>query len=337
MITVQAASRLHFGLFSLATDSHWANSEGQRVIPARRFGGVGLMVESPGIRVRVEPADSWSAEGPLAERALSYARTFADQLIHPPEIRPHRIIVEQSAPEHVGLGTGTQLGLSIARALVAATGGKWQADDAAYWSERLARGKRSAVGTHGFNHGGFLVEAGKHPPSAEIAPLIVRSEFPPNWRIALVVHPGTKGLHGRQEQDALARLYQECTPLPTVEALSRLVLLGMLPALVQRDLPAFGEALYDFNRRVGELFAPVQGGPYADHWLGDAVAYIRKHGAAGVGQSSWGGTLFAVTVDEDRAKYLRQKIRRRFLLEPEQVICTAACNHGATVTGEPGA
>jgi beta-RFAP synthase len=206
-----------------------------------------------------------------------------------------------------------------------------------YWSERLGRGKRSAVGIHGFDRGGFLVEGGKSRQSLAVSPLAFRLDFPPNWRIVLVLPPGAKGLHGPEEQDAFARLFEQPTPLATMDTLCRLVLLGMVPALAERDLSGFGEALYDFNRRVGEMFAPVQGGPYAQQRLAEMVAYIRQQGVAGVGQSSWGTTLFAVTVDEDRAKHLREKVRRRFGLEPEAIICTAACNHGATVSGAPGA
>src|SRR5436305_14858544 len=105
MVRVRTSSRLHFGLLSLA------GQQGEAVVPARRFGGVGLMVERPGLQVRATAAAAWSAEGPLAERALAFARCFADGLRGSEAGRPRppqRLTVEGAAPEPAGLGTGTQ-------------------------------------------------------------------------------------------------------------------------------------------------------------------------------------------------------------------------------------
>ena len=53
---IRTPSRLHFGLLG------W----GPRA--SRQFGGVGLMIDSPGINLVVEPASSWHIEGPHATR-----------------------------------------------------------------------------------------------------------------------------------------------------------------------------------------------------------------------------------------------------------------------------
>src|SRR5262245_29463902 len=121
MIRVETGSRLHFGLFNVGSNEAWANVDGEQVITARRFGGVGLMVDAPGISLAVEPAPAWSASGPLAKRALEFARRFASSLVAQ-ELPPHRLTVECAAPEHVGLGTGTQLGLAVAESLAVAAG-----------------------------------------------------------------------------------------------------------------------------------------------------------------------------------------------------------------------
>src|SRR5438045_889474 len=108
MCRVQAPSRLHFGLLRLP------GRDDPTETFARRFGGVGLMVKEPGIALSVIPAAGWSADGPLAERALGYAQQFARALsLH--DRSPCHVIVEHCAPEHAGLGTGTQLGLAVAR------------------------------------------------------------------------------------------------------------------------------------------------------------------------------------------------------------------------------
>jgi beta-RFAP synthase len=327
MIRVRTASRLHFGLLSLpsAGDERWPNLHGEAVLPARRFGGVGLMVEAPGVEVAVAPAPAWSAEGPLAERALIFARRFAQTL------PPHRLVVEQCAPGHSGLGTGTQLALAVARALAVEAGRPDM--DAAELARRVGRGLRSALGIHGFARGGFLVESGKRTDQA-IAPLTARVEFPEEWRVVLVLPSEGEGQHGTEEQRVFDLLAERDQALAHADALCRLVLLGMLPALRERDLEAFGEALYDFNARVGEAFAPVQGGTYASAFIGELVAFVRQQGVRGTGQSSWGPTVFAITADAQQARTLADRVRSRFGLAAEQVIVTGAANRGAEVLRE---
>src|SRR5947209_5565520 len=121
MTRVTAPARLHFGLLSLPAEGEdfWPDRHGRPALPARRFGGVGLMVEAPALRLRAEPAPAWSAEGPLSQRALDFARRFA-QTVPAGSLAPRRLVIEAAAPEHSGFGTGTQLGLAVARALAAA-------------------------------------------------------------------------------------------------------------------------------------------------------------------------------------------------------------------------
>src|SRR5262249_44297561 len=140
-------------------------------------------------------------------------------------------------------------------------------------ARRVGRGLRSALGIHGFAHGGFLVDGGKSRIT-RIAPLIARFPFPEAWRVLLVLFPEAAGHHGIRETRSFQQLGRRHAALDT-GLLCRLVLLGMLPALAEHDLPAFGEALYEFNRRVGEAFAPVQGGVYAHPAAADVVADLR--------------------------------------------------------------
>jgi len=244
VIRVRAPSRLHFGLFTPGHAGTWPGVEGRAAVPARGFGGVGLMVRDPGVTVAVRPAPAWSAEGPLAERALAFARRCG--------AAPCQLVVERAAPEHVGLGTGTQLGLAVARAVLLATAG--EAPDAVTLSRLAGRGERSALGVHGFQSGGFLVEGGKARPD-ELSPLVARVDFPRQWKIVLAVPRGLQGRHGAAESQVFDPA-GEPGDLAHTDAMCRLVLLGMLPALHQQDLRAFGAALSGFSRRAGELFRP---------------------------------------------------------------------------------
>jgi beta-RFAP synthase len=330
MIRVCAPSRLHFGLFALpaSTDAAgaWPNLEGSPTLPARSFGGIGLMVERPGLVVTAEPASAWSADGSLSVRALAYAHQAAAALHYPGALR---MTIEGEPREHAGLGTGTQLAVAVTQAIAHFAGqDRLSPMDLACM---VGRGKRSAIGTHGFAHGGFLVEGGKRTASA-IAPLLVRVTFPADWRIVLVVPRGLEGDHGTRETEAFQAVSKATPDLRHTDALCRLVLLGMLPALAERDLDAFGDALYDFNRRVGEMFRPWQGGVYAHPRTAELVRLLRcQRGVRGVGQTSWGPTVFAI-VHTDQASALADELVRHHGCHADEVIVTAAASTGAIVT-----
>jgi beta-RFAP synthase len=329
MIRVAAPARLHFGLLSLPADGEefWPDRHGHPVLPVRRFGGAGLMVEAPALALRVEPASDWSAEGPLAGRALAFARRFA-LTVAGGALVPHRVVIESAPPEHCGFGTGTQLGLAVAKALAVATGGPDL--DAVELAARAGRGLRSALGVHGFAGGGFLVEAGKRADRG-VSPLLARVPFPAAWRVVVAVPPSEPGCHGEPEREAFRRLLDRPDTAGATNALCRLVLLGMLPALLEQDLDGFGEALHDFNARVGETFAPVQGGTYANRRVAEVVALLRQLGVRGVGQSSWGPAVFAVVRDAEHAEALAAQLRHEAALADAQVFVTRGDNRGATV------
>jgi beta-RFAP synthase len=330
MIRVTAPARLHFGLLSLPAEGEdfWPDRHGHPALPVRRFGGAGLMLEAPALALRVEPATDWSAEGPLAGRALAFARRFA--LTLPGRaLTPQRVVIESAPPEHCGFGTGTQLGMAVAKGLAVAAGGPDL--DAVELADRAGRGLRSALGVHGFAGGGFLVEAGKRADRG-VSPLLARVPFPSAWRVVVAVPPSDPGRHGEPEREAFRRLLERPAAPGATDALCRLVLLGMLPALLECDLDAFGEALHDFNARVGEAFAPVQGGTYASRRVAEVVALLRQLGVRGVGQSSWGPAVFAVVGDAAHAEGLAGRLRGEGALADAQVFVTCGDNRGATVT-----
>src|SRR5689334_17385534 len=101
MIQVQTPARLHFGLLNVGVPEAWSTIDGEQVIPARQFGGVGMMINEPALKVRVEHAGEWSASGPMAERALAFARDFAATI---GELPPHQIHVTTEAIPHAGFG-----------------------------------------------------------------------------------------------------------------------------------------------------------------------------------------------------------------------------------------
>jgi beta-ribofuranosylaminobenzene 5'-phosphate synthase len=300
MTRVTAPSRLHFGLLNLpaAGPERWPGLDDWPGLPVRHFGGVGLMVSRPGVAVRVEPAADWSGTGPLAERALGFARWVVSTL-PAEERRPFAVTVEHAAAEHTGLGVGTQLGLAVAKAIALETNhSDWSSADLAF---RAGRGERSAIGVHGFALGGLIVEGGKLPHEP-LSPLVARLPVPADWAVLLFTPPGDAGWHGGRERQAFARLAAVGPAPAETDALCRLVLTGLLPALAAADLDGFGDAVYELNARAGDAFAVAQGGRYAGPAVAAVIARLRAADVRGVGQSSWGPTVFAVVHRDQEAE-----------------------------------
>jgi beta-RFAP synthase len=310
MIRVVAPSRLHFGLLSVPVEGL-----------SRRFGGVGLMIDEPGVAVRVEPASAWSASGPCAERALAYAQTA-----FPGD--PLRVTVERCPPEHVGLGVGTQLGLAVARAVTAVRG--LPDPGAVALARAVGRGERSGIGVHGFARGGLIVEGGKRDADAPSV-LLARYDFPEDWRIVLArPQVASSPWTGPRERQAFARARQTDTMLALTERMCRVLVLGLLPGLLERDCATFGDALHEYNRLAGRMFADDQGGDYASAEVNELIATVRGVGVRGVGQSSWGPTVFAICPDEDAANRLRAELRMRD--QQLEVTVTTAGGNGAIIS-----
>jgi predicted sugar kinase len=103
------------------------------------------------------------------------------------------------------------------------------------------------------------------------------------------------------------------------------------PAARQGDFAAFSAGLYDFGLEAGMCFAPWQGGPFASSQLAVWVETIRAMGVTGVGQSSWGPTIFALLPDHPAAKAFANEFLTRHATESIHSLITPPNNTGATI------
>ncbi|MFO0897908.1 MAG: hypothetical protein U0836_10840 [Pirellulales bacterium] len=314
-ITVSAPSRLHFGLLAFGG--------GQ----PRQFGGAGVMVRQPGLVLRISAAPQLAASGPLAERSLGFARRFGESQLGG-ALPACRIEILAAPPEHVGLGLGTQLGLSVAAGLAA-----WCGLERLSPSELAAsvgRGRRSAVGVYGFCHGGLIVEAGRLPTEA-LSPLVARIVLPAAWRFLLVRPADPAGLSGSAEEQAFEALPP--VPAAVTAQLCQELLQELMPAARGGDFKAFSASLRRYGYEAGCCFAARQGGAYATPRLARLAKRIRELGVEGVGQSSWGPTLFAVLPGAAEANELAAALAAEDGSLETQVVEPAAT--GAVVEAEP--
>ncbi|MDP6445935.1 MAG: hypothetical protein QGG36_18705 [Pirellulaceae bacterium] len=282
VIRVTTPSRLHFGLLSFGGG-------------VRRFGGVGVMVDRPGLVVRFESAKWFAAIGPQSQRVAAFAVNWSRYHDRPPP--PCRIDVEQSPPQHMGLGVGTQLGMAVAAGLNCL--GELAPAAPLELAMSTGRGERSAVGVHGFALGGLIAERGKLV-SERLSPLDFHVALPVQWRFILVRPNEGEGLSGGAERSAFGEV---AAVSPDVHAeLTRLLREEIAPAAARGEHEPFAQSVTEYGRLSGECFSPVQGGPYNGPLLNRLVAELQEAGGRGVGQSSWGPTLFICEPNQSSAE-----------------------------------
>ncbi len=112
-------------------------------------------------------------------------REYAHRAVELLDVPGVEIVLEERLPRHVGLGSGTQLALSVLAGTARAHGLEPRVRDHA---PAMGRGGRSGVGVATFEAGGFVVDAG-HPtarfttePPAEgdwtVPPVVSRHDLP---------------------------------------------------------------------------------------------------------------------------------------------------------------
>ena len=314
-IRITAPARLHFGLFAFGDG--WE----------RQYGGVGTMVAAPRIELLVATSSEFQATGPAAERVAEFSQLWAEYYAIPrPNIHIH---VDALPPQHSGLGVGTQLGLSVAAACQSAVSmtGVSPVD----WAASVGRAQRSAIGTYGFLQGGLIAERGR-TPAERISPLEVRCDVPAQWRF-LLLRPKTnpQGLSGSSERKAFR--ISPSVPKVTRDQLIRLAHERLIPAAIQADWTEFSAALYEYGHMAGECFSKVQGGAYNGESVSEIVEFVRGAGLPGVGQSSWGPTVFAMAESESQAQNKMEEINERFA--DVEIVVSPPDNTGVQVVANP--
>jgi beta-RFAP synthase len=269
----------------------------------RRYGSIGLSLDQPATELHAWRADELGAEGPGASRALEIAR----RLIAALQLKGGmHLVVQRAIPEHAGLGSGTQLSLAVGLALSRLHGLDLDVQQVAQLTDR---GTRSGIGLGAFASGGVIVDGGRGPHTL-VPPVLARTAFPEDWRIVLIFDDAHTGVHGAEEIAAFRNLPE--FPAETAAHLCRCVLMQALPALVERDLSAFGAAIRELQQATGDHFAPAQGGRYASKRVTAVLQWLAERGVECYGQSSWGPTGFALFANEADAQASLEALRTRF-------------------------
>ena len=334
-VSITAHSRLHFGMFSFGNPL------------VRQYGGVGVMLEKPQLKLILEPTSQFSIKlditPSLTESSKTELKTRINQTIQHlikkeklAQFPNCKIRIVKSFPQHAGLGSGTQLALAVVKSVLCFC------DSEVNSLEELVslanRGKRSAVGSYGFEQGGFIIDSGK-VPGETLAPLKVRTNFPTSWHWVLIQlnqsgldHSDlaySAGLSGSTEKMAFEQI--PSVPKSTTAVLEKKAFEQILPAVQSSNFERFSENLYFFGALAGSCFAAIQGGTFASAEIENAINKIRSWGISGVGQSSWGPTIFVITPNIQAANDLIDRMHQDEELKLANTQITTATNQPAQV------
>ena len=287
-VIVKTPSRIHMTLI----DMHGGSG--------RVDGGVGITLDEPGILLEVHQSPVLEIRGCdnlMQDQIAGIARHVLHEIHAGGSVA---ITVRQHFPSHFGLGSGSQMALAVAQAICECYGSTRSVNELAML---VGRGGTSGIGTAAFEQGGFIIDGGhrfgegceKHDfrPSrasrdVRPPPVIIRHEFPADWRILLAMPNLPAGASGMRETDIFKT---HCpVPLGEVQALCHEILMRMLPGIVERDLDLFGSSVnavqvLGFKRVELSLQPPAVTG---------LLDTMRDAGAAGAGMSSFGPTVYAI-------------------------------------------
>ncbi len=316
MVKIVTPSRLHITLIDL-------NASMGRV-----DGGVGITLDEPSMQFSAEVADDVTVSGceELALRVEESARAVIGK-----ENFGIRIDIDKTFPFHVGLGSGTQASLASGMAVNVLYDLELSIREIA---ELVGRGGTSGIGVAGFQDGGFVLDGGhtfsdksSFAPSSASAvvpppPVLLRRDFP-DWDIVLAI-PNLRGSYDSEEVDIFQR---ECPiPIGEVQSVSHTILMKMLPALFEEDIVEFGRSINEiqrigFKKREISLQHPL---------IGTLMEVMTQGGAYGVGMSSFGPVVYAVT---DNPKQIRDDLQNVFndSSVSGEAIIVGARNEGARI------
>ncbi len=291
LVSVMAPARLHMGFMDLSGAL------------GRDFGSIGVGLNELYTQVNISPQNELTVIGDDAERAAKYVRLLCHSMGVSDALR---VEVAAAIPEHVGLGSGTQMALAIGIGIARFYGLPFTVRQVAVLADR---GARSGIGIGIFEEGGLVVDGGRGPNTLT-PPLLARMAVPDDWRFILAFDRRGQGLHGEQEISAFRTLPPFARS--AAERLCYLLLMQALPAVAENDLERFGEVITALQTAVGEHFAPVQGGVFTSAEVAAAMDYLHGKGARAIGQTSWGPTGFCLTSGAERAEEMAANAALKF-------------------------
>lgn len=274
-VIVRAGMRLHLGFYRFSD-------------PPFEYGGLGLAIEEPSLSVTLTEEGRAALSGWVADivsRVLREIGVPSDAGVE----------VEGFLDRHVGLGTTTRLILSLLNATYLMRG---EAADLPAMAWRFGRGKVSGVGVWTFIYGGMVVDGGRIPDMGRIPPPVSHTYLPPRWR-AVVALPVVSGYSVSEESE------EPVMKKPVKHPKQDILYSAVARLLSAAHLGVFSEfvaSIEKIQELTGEYFSRWQGDIYCCEQSRALAERMKGLGLRGVGQSSWGPTVYGFAPTSEDAE-----------------------------------
>lgn len=285
VVKVVTGSRLHFGFRNLCLEK------------SHVYGGIGVCLENPKLVLTAERKGGIICED---ENAKKYVQKSVEIL----GVEGAKVEIEEKIPSHVGLGSGTQSALAIYTAIAEVYGIEPKSRECA---PKLGRGERSGVGVASFEQGGFNIDEGQETDSLtrgrrgikkwKVPNEKVNLKIPKDWVFVVVKLEIGEGYSGNEEKKLINFVMKDARPDVTKE-IDQVIDEKLIPSVHNGNCVEFGFAVEEISRLNGTWYEKYQGGIYRPP-IGEMVNKLQdNNNIFGVGQSSWGPSLYSVTSEE---------------------------------------
>ncbi len=321
IIKVKTPSRLHFGLIDL-------NGELGRI-----NGGLGVALENPGWEIlgTSNYENNFDNIPVDTKEKISLVINKFDN-VYKTNSKKFSFQINKIIPQHKGLGSNTQFSLAIGIILAKIHQIEPLVTEIA---NVVKRGGTSGIGVASFEAGGIILDGGHSfgpgkqtesflPSSVSQAPpppIIFRYYPPEEWRFVLFLPKEYHGPSGKSEVD----FFQSKCPIPSqeVEKLSRLILMKILPAIMEKDIRTFGEGITEMQTH----FTKFGMNNYDQGLIHELLNELRNQSEVfGSGISSFGPTVYALTDSEVESKAIMNNISEIFSVEKFEFIISSKIN-----------
>lgn len=308
-VVITSPSRIHLSLIDL-------NGALGRI-----DGGIGFGLSKPNIIV--ELTDEVQSKDRIIIQSNEEFKPLVENIIRDFEKAYHvqfdrlKIEVLSMYKPHIGLGSKTQLLLSVAKGLCVLK----NIDCSAYELCKLVkRGGTSGIGYSVFEQGGFILDAGHSfgqtkekqtflPSSASNAPpalTLLRYELPQSWKVLLITLNVPSEAYDKEE----INIFQKYCPIPLedVREICHIILVKVLPSILTKNLDEFCSGVQAIQKigfkkiEISLVHPKVQ----------ELIDYSLQIGAKCAVLSSFGPTVAIIEENSQKITELVEKIRDRF-------------------------
>tara|TARA_Y100000389_G_scaffold105276_1_gene102169 strand:+ start:3304 stop:4245 length:942 start_codon:yes stop_codon:yes gene_type:complete len=261
-VKIETNSRLHLGFMNINSSSPYS------------YGGLGVSIDNYPTVINISKSNKFESNLPkqYTNKILNYINKAGLK-------KTVKINCTNKPNSHIGLGSGTQLILSLEEGL-----SKFYNLDGKI--DIFNRNFRSGVGFNAYKFGGFIIDSPKKELST--SELIFKSKFPKNWKVIVLFDNTKRGLHGASEN----KFFTKSNTNSIRKYLSDITLNELIPSIIYKDFDIFAKSLTEFQKCNASLYSSIQKSIYLSNDIAKIIKKVSSSFKVGCGQSSWGPTSY---------------------------------------------